>query len=217
MDVQIWADVSVAVQTELGAAKVLAGVTKGAETILQCADHGFADGAPVLVRARGIGALDYAVGIVDVVDDDSFKLLGIDSTGMRGSLIAGSTVRLVTFGAEAETLQEITPSGGEAADVNIETIHPHPNYSVPGKPTPIVYSFGSLWVPTDPALVALKAAAGVREVCAVRFQWADGTQLLFAGSPSASMAPGGSSGQAVTTPLKINVRGPLATLAGAEA
>lgn len=214
MDVQIWADVSVAVQTVLGATKAVTGVTKGADTIILCVGHGLQEGAPVFLRIRGIGALDYAVGIVDDPAVDSFKLRGVDSTGFRGTLAEGSTAQLITFGAEAETLQEITPSGGEAPDVNINTIHPRPDHSVPGKPSPIVYSFGSLWVPTDPALVALKAAAMKRSSCAVRFTWADGTTLLFAGMPSASMAPGGASGQPVTTPIKINVRGPLATIAG---
>lgn len=216
MDVQIWADVSVAVQTQLGPVKAITGVTKGAATLIQSPGHGLQAGAPVFVRARGIGALDYAVGLVAEPDADSFTLQGVDSTGFRGALVEGSTVQLITFGAEAETLQEITPSGGEAPDVAINTIHPRPDHSVPGKPSPIVYSFGSLWVPTDPALVALKAAARTRSTCAVRFTWADGTTLLFAGMPSASMAPGGASGQPVTTPIKVNVRGPLATVAGAE-
>lgn len=216
MDVQIWADVSVAVQTQLGPAKAITGVTKGAATLIQSPGHGLQAGAPVFVRARGIGALDYAVGLVAAPEADSFTLQGVDSTGFRGALVEGSTVQLVTFGAEAETLQEITPSGGEAPDVAINTIHPRPDHSVPGKPSPIVYSFGSLWVPTDPALMALKAAARTRSTCAVRFTWADGTTLLFAGMPSASMAPGGASGQPVTTPIKVNVRGPLATVAGVE-
>lgn len=216
MDPQIWTDVNVAVQTALAAAITVTGITKGNPTVVQAAGHALAADTIVLLRVKGIGGLDYAVGKVGDPEVGTFDLVGVDSTAMKGTFVSG-TVQAITFGAVASTLQDITPSGGESADVNITTIHPIPDYAIPGKPSPIVYSFGSLWVPDDPALVALKAAGAAKQVRAVQFEWPDGTQLLFAGMPSASMAPGGSSGGAVTTPLKINVRGPLAAYAGVDA
>lgn len=216
MDPQIWTDVNVAVQTQLAAAIPITGVTKAKPAVVSATGHGLAAKAIVLVRVKGIPALDWTVARVADPESGTFELEGIDASAFKGTFVSG-TVQAITFGAVASTLQEITPSGGEAEDVAITTIHPTPDYSIPGKPTPLVYSFGSLWIPDDPALAELKAAAAAKAVRAVQFEWPDGTQLLFAGTPSASLAPAGSSGQPVTTPVKINVRGALVAYAGAGA
>lgn len=217
MEAQIWTDVNVAVQTVLGTAINITGITKGNPTVVQVASLvGLDAGARVLVRVKGIGGLAYAAGKVLDPETGSFKLDGIDSSAMKGTFVSG-TVQVATLGAQASTLQDITPSGGDAPDVNITTIHPIPDYAVPGKPTPLVYTFGSLWMPGDPALEELKAAGLAKQVRVVQFEWPDGTELLFAGLPFVSMAPGGSAGAAVTTQVKINVRGPLAAYAGEEA
>jgi len=213
MDPQIWTDVDVDVQTALATAIPASGISKANPAVVSATAHGLSDGAVVLVRCRGINGLDWTVAEVDDSDTDSFKLKGIDTSGAKGTFVSGS-VQAITFGASASTLQEVTPSGGESADVPISTIHQIPDYSIPGKPTPLVFAFGSLWVPDDPALVELAKASKVKAVRAVRFSWPDGTQGLFAGIPSVSMAPGGTSGNPVTTPVKINVRGPFTAYAG---
>lgn len=216
MEAQIWTDVNVAVQTVLGTAINVTGITKGNPTVVQVASLvGLDEGVRVLLRVKGIGGLAYAAGKVTDPATGAFELAGVDSSGLKGTFISG-TVQVVTLGAQASTLQDVTPSGGETADVNITTIHPIPDYATPGKPSPLVYSFGSLWKPGDPALEEFKKAGAAKQVRVVQFEWPDGTELLFAGMPSATMAPGGAAGGAVTTPIKINVRGPLAAFPGAE-
>lgn len=216
MEAQIWTDVNMAVQTALGTPINVTGITKGNPTVVQVASLvGLDEGSRVLVRVKGIGGLNYAAGKVLDPETGTFKLEGVDSTAMKGTFVSG-TVQVVTLGAQASTMQDITPSGGDTTDVTITTIHPIPDYVSPGKATPIVYTLNSLWKPGDPALEELKKAGAAKQVRVVQFEWPDGTEMLFASMPSAPMAPGGSAGGAVTTPVKLNVRGPLATFAGAE-
>lgn len=215
MDALVWQDVNVAAQTEAAAAVAITGITKGADTTVQTATLP-QNGDVVVLRVVGIGGLDWAVGRVSEAAAGSFKLALLDSSEMKGTFRSGS-YRVIELGAQAESLQEITPSGGDTQDVVIDTIHPKPAYSKPGKPSPLVYSFGALWMPNDPVLKAFKAAGTGSRVLVVQFQWPDNTEMLFAGYPSAPMAPGGASGQAVTTPAKVSVRGPLVTYPGADA
>ncbi|RYF82070.1 MAG: hypothetical protein EOO29_08380 [Comamonadaceae bacterium] len=215
MDALVWQDVNVAAQTDADAAVAITGITKGADTTVQSATLP-QNGDVVALRVVGIGGLDWAVGRVSDAAAGSFKLVGVESTDLKGTFRSGS-YRVIELGAQAESLQEITPSGGDTQDIVIDTIHPKPAYSKPGKPSPLVYTFGSLWIPSDPVLKAFQSAGKAGRVLVVQFQWPDDTEMLFAGYPSAPMAPGGASGQAVTTPAKVSVRGPLVTYPGADA
>ncbi|ROR25159.1 tail tube protein [Comamonas sp. BIGb0124] len=213
MDVQIWSDVDVDVQSELGDAVPISSISKAVDAVLGLdAGHGLAVGDPVLLRVRGMRELDYKVARVKTVAGENVTLSGVDTVDSK-AFISG-TVRKITFGLSAETFTDVTPSGGTAEDVNIRTIHGKKDFSRPGNEAPLVYEFGSLWDPSDPAIVELKKASRSRQIRAVRFGFLDETEVLFAGYPSLSNAPSGSAGAAVTTPVRINVRGELTAYAG---
>lgn len=207
MEAQIWSDVDVDVQTVLAAAKTITGITKASPAVVSSTAHGYAVGDILLLKIKGMLELDYAVVKVTAQTTDSFTLAGIDST-LFGTFTSG-TAQKITFGAAAATFTDITPSGGEASQVVIQTIHVSQSYSKPGNVSALTFAFGSLWMPDDPALIELQAASRSRTVRAVRFTFADGTAMFFAGYPSVSMAPGGAAGAIVTTPVSINVRGPV--------
>ncbi|WP_049810474.1 phage tail tube protein [Variovorax paradoxus] len=212
-EVQLWSDVAVDVQTALAAPKTITAITKASPAVASSVAHGYADGDVLLLKVKGMIDLDYAVVRVDGSVTDAFSLEGIDST-LFGDFVSG-TAEKITFGASAATFTEVNAAGGESADVLVQTIHVRRGYNMPGNETPLVFTFGSLWVTDDPALVALKAASRARAVLAVRFTFSDGTLGLFAGVPAASMVPNGSAGALVTTPVKINVRGLFQDYAGA--
>jgi hypothetical protein len=214
-DFQIWSEVQVDVQSALAAPVAITGITKANPAVVAAPDHDFTAGDIVLLRVKGMGDLDYAVvRVATVIADTSFVAEGIDATDMNGTFVSGSATK-ITFGVSANTFTDVTPSGGETSDVLIQTIHMKRGFNKPGAESPLVYGFGSLWDVADPALLALQAGARKGRVLAVRFKFLDGTTVLFAGLPSASMAPGGSAGGAVTTPVKINVRGWLQAYSGA--
>lgn len=207
MNVNIWSNVGVDVQTVLGAVVAIESISKANPAVAGAADHPFLDGDVLLLRAKGMRELDWAVVRVDNKAAGTFELEGIDSTDFRA--FASGTAQKITFGASAETFQDVSANGGEAADVNVATIHNDQDTSIPGNRTPLVFNFGSIWDPNDPALKALKAFDRKKSPCAIAFRFATGDIVYFAATPSSSLAPGGSAGGVVTTPVKLSVKGML--------
>jgi hypothetical protein len=213
MNVNIWSNVGVDVQTALAVAVPITAITKANPAVASATAHGFLDGDVLLLRTKGMRQLDWAVVRVDNKTTDSFELEGIDSTEF--STFSSGTAQKITFGASAETFQDVSANGGEAADVNVSTIHNDQDTSIPGNRTPLVFNFGSIWDPNDPALKALKGFDRKKSPCAIVFRFATGDLVYFAATPSSSLAPGGSAGAVVTTPVKLSVKGLLTNYAAA--
>lgn len=207
MTIQIWSDVDVDVQSAAAAAKPITAITKANPAAVSVTAHGFVANDLVLLRVRGLGQLDWAlVRVAAPITADSFVAKGVDTSEFTGTFVSGSASK-ITLGVSAETITDVSPSGGDAAQVTISTIHKKPDYAISGKAAPLNYALGSLWDVSDPALLAFKAASRTKKVLAVRFGFPDGTEVLFAAQPSANLAPGGSAGAAVTTPVTLAVRG----------
>lgn len=215
MRINVWSKVAVAVQTVLAAAVALTAITKANPAVASATAHGYANGDVLLLRVNGMTQLDYAVVRVANQATGTFELEGIDSTTFDTFIATGSTAQKITFGANASTFQDVSASGGEAADIEIKTIHTDQDRVIPGNRTPLSFSFGSLWDVSDPALKALKSFDNIKSPCAIMFRFATGDLVYFAAVPSTSLAPGGSAGNAVTTPVKLNVSGVLSYYVGA--
>jgi hypothetical protein len=207
MTIQIWSDVDVDVQSAAAAAKPITAISKATQAVVTAAAHGLVVGDLALLRVRGLGQIDWAlVRAAAPLTTDSFVARGVDTSEFTGTFVSGS-VSKITLGISSETITDVSPSGGDAAQVTISTIHKKPDYAITGKSAPLTYALGSLWDVSDPALLAFKAASRAKKVLAVRFGFPDGTEVLFAAQPSANLAPGGSAGAAVTTPVTLAVRG----------
>jgi hypothetical protein len=206
-NIQLWSDVAVDVQTALAAAKEITAITKANPAVATSTSHGYTNGDYVLLKISGMRELNYAVARAANVTANSFELEGVDSTTF-GTFITG-TAEEVTFGASADTITEVNAAGGEADKQLIQTIHTRRGFNIPGNESPLVFTMGSLWLPSDPALLAFNAAGRARAVRAVRMGFPDGAAVVFAGYPTASLAPNGSAGAPVTTPVSIDVRGLL--------
>lgn len=214
MDVQIWSDVNVEVPTQLGTKINITGISNAAEAVASlAANHGLVKGDAVVLRVRGMRELDYKVVRVGAVEGANVTLSGVDTRSSKA--FNSGHLQKVVFDVVAETFTDVTPSGGTAEDVNVRTIHNRQDFSVPGNSAPLVYEFGSLWGPADPASARFKTASLAREVLPVRFGFIDGTEVLMAGVPSTSGAPAGSAGAVVTDSVRINVRGELTAYFGA--
>lgn len=204
-EVLLWSDVKVDVQTVLATPKVITAITKANPAVASIALHGYTVGSFLLLKVKGMVDIDHAVVRVAEGDTGTIELEGIDSTDFP-DFVSG-TAELITFGASAATFTEVGASGGEAAQVLIQTIHVKRGYNKPGNESPLVFTFGSLWITTDPALIELKNASRTRSERAIRFTFSDGTVVVFSGNPSAPLVPTGSAGAPVTTPVTINARG----------
>lgn len=206
-NINIWSKVGVDVQTALGTAKTITAITKANPAEATSAAHGLADGDLVLLKITGMRQLNYRVARIANSDTNTFELEGIDST-LFDTFVSG-TAEEITFGATAATFVDVTPSGGEAAPAPVSTIHEDQDFEIPGNRTPQVMAFNSLWDVTDPALVALAGFDNSKSICAVALRFATGNKVYFAAYPSANLAPAGSAGQVVTTPVTLRVRSRL--------
>ena len=205
--INVWSKVQVAVQTVLATAKTVTGITKASPAVVTATAHGYTTGAEVKLSVAGMIELNNAVVKITQVTADTFSLDGIDST-LFATFTTG-TAQLVTFGASAATVQDVNASGGEAAAIDITTIHDDTTKEIPGVKSALAYSFGSLWDPTDPALIELKKADNVKGTRAIKITFATGARVLFDCYPTVSMAPGGSTGGPVTTPISFKLTGPI--------
>lgn len=203
MEVQTWNNVKVAVQSVIGSAKTISAITKASPAVASSTGHGFTAGKIVLLKIKGMRKLDWRVVRVGTVTTDTFALEGIDSTSYA-DFVSG-TAEEVTLGVEADTLQEPSPSGGEAANNTISVIHDDQDIEVPGNRSPIVYSFTSIWDVSDPFLLALAAFDEAKSAAAILIEFPSGMKMYAAATPSLSLAPGGST--VVTTPVRLSLRG----------
>lgn len=213
MDLQVWSDVQVNVQSALATALTVSAITKANPGVVSYTGTDPSNGDIMLIRANGMTQADYLVVRVAAVDTsgNTFQMEGVDTTDF--DTFTSGTASKITFGTSASTLTDVNASGGEAEDITIRTIHNSQDKSVPGNFTPLVYAFGSYWDPADAALIALKAFGRAKTVVAMKFEFATGVKVYFAGVPSANLAPQGSAGAAVTTPVKVNLRGDITTYA----
>ena len=201
----VWSKVAVAVQTVLAASKTVTAITKASPAVASSTAHGFTNGQEVKLVVAGMLEVNNKVVRVANVAANTFELEGVDST-LFNTFTSG-TAALITFGAAAATFQDVNSSGGEAKDVDITTIHDDTDKTIPGSKTALSYSFGSLWDPTDPALIELKKADSVKGTRAIKLSFATGAKVYFDCYPTASLAPGGSKGEAVVTPVSFKLTG----------
>lgn len=209
--INVWSKVQVAVQTVLATAKTVTGITKASPAVVTSVAHGYITGAEVKLSVNGMIELNNRVCKITQVTADTFSLDGIDST-LFTTFTSGSA-QLVTFGASAATLQDVSASGGEASAIDVTTMHDDTTKEIPGVKSALNYSFGSLWDPTDPALIELKKADSVKGTRAIKITFATGARVLFDCYPTASMAPGGSTGGPVTTPIAFKLTGDISSYA----
>lgn len=202
--INVWSKVAVAVQTALAAAVTITAISKANPAVIT-ATNTYTNGDIVLLKISGMTQLDYRVVRVAAAAAGSFQAEGVDSTNF--DTFTSGTAEKITFGASAATLQDINASGGEAAPIPVSTIHDDQDIEIPGNRSPIVYNFGSLWDPSDAALKEMAKFDGSKTAGCMQFTFATGHKLYFAAYMSASLAPVGSSGQAVTTPVTFRLRG----------
>lgn len=210
-NVNVWTKVAVAVQTVLAASKTITAITKASPAVASSTAHGFTNGQEVKLVVAGMLELNNAVVRVANITANTFEIEGWDST-LFNTFTSG-TAALITFGASAATITDVSNSGGEAKSVDITTVHDDTDKEIPGSKTALSYSFGNLWDPADPALLELKKADNVKGTRAIKISFSSGAKVYFDCYPSVSLAPGGSKGEAVTTPASFKLTGPISAYA----
>lgn len=205
MTVSVWSKVGVAAQNALASPLTITAITQANPGVATSAGHGLSNGDVLLLDVSGMTQLRNRVVRVANVSTDTFELEGINTTSFD-AFVSG-TAREITFGAVAATFQDVNASGGEVNPIDVSTIHEDDDREIPGSRTPLAYEFGSLWDPADPCLLELKLASDTKSTRAIRITFANGSRIFFAAYPSVSLAPAGSRGGAVTTPVSFRLAG----------
>lgn len=203
---KVWKNVAVAMQSALAAAKTITAITKASPGVASSTTHGFSNGDYVYLTVSGMYQVNEKVVRVASVATDTFQLEGIDTTLF--DTFSSGTAEKITFGTSITTATTITWAGGEFDFIPKTTIHESQNSSIPGLPSAATATMDHIHDISDAGLLAMKAASDVQARRAFKFQWGTGGQIMvFAGYVGASLLPGGSAQQLVTTPSAITVNG----------
>lgn len=113
-----------------GSAKNITAATKANPVKLTSTAHGLAEGSVVVLAAiGGMTQLNAKVGVVKVVDANSFELPGINSTDYTSYTSGGTaTPTQVTVG----NLLDYDRQGGQSADIDVTNLASEAKESIPG-------------------------------------------------------------------------------------
>lgn len=206
-----WSNVAVAVQSALAAAKTITAITKASTGVATSTAHGYSNGDYLLLTVTGMWQVDGMVVRVAGVATDTFQLEGVDTT-LFDTFVSG-TAEKITFGTALSTATSINASGGDFDFVDVTTIHDNVKKQIPGIANLATFSFESIWDVADAGLVALKSASDSQAKRAIRFTFANGQKIVFAGYIGASLLPTGGAQDVVKTSVTMTMFGKPAVYA----
>lgn len=203
---KVWKNVAVAMQSALAAAKTITGITKASPGVATSVAHGYANGDYVYLTINGMYHVNEKVVRVAGVAADTFQLEGVDTT-LFDTFTSG-TAEKITYGTSITTATTITASGGGFEFIPTTTIHGNVNTVIPGLPEASKLEMDNIHDISDAGLLAMKAASDAQARRAFKVQWGTGGQIMVvSGYVGASLLPGGSAQQLVTTPTVITMNG----------
>lgn len=201
-----WSQVAIAMQSALGAAITATAISKASEGIVT-ATNTLANGDYVVaVNIQGMRQLDDRVFRVKSASGSAFTLEGEDTTAFD-TFVSG-TFQKITFGTSITTATNLSSSGGGFDFIDTTTIHASAKSQMPGLPNAATFEFDNIWDVSDAGLKAMKSASDAQAKRAFLFTFGSGGQIMaFNGYVGASMLPGGSAQQLVTTKTTITMNG----------
>ena len=201
-----WSSVAVSVQSALASAKTITAITKANPGVVSSTAHGYSNGDYVFLSVSGMYQINDKVVRVASVATDSFSLEGVDTT-LFDTFVSG-TAEKITFGNSITTATNVSSSGGNFEFIDSTTIHASAKSQLPGLPEATSFTMDHIWDVSDAGLLALKAASDNQAKRAFKFTFGTGGKIMaFSGYVGASLIPGGSAQQLVTTPSVITMNG----------
>lgn len=207
VNVSVWSNVAVAVQSALAAALTISGITKANPGVVTYVGADPSNGDYVKLSAVGMYQVDARVFRVASVNAgaNTFELEGENTTSY--DTFTSGTFEVITFGTSLATATNVSASGGDFDFIDITTIHDNVKKQIPGIASPAVFNFENIWDVADAGLIALKAASDAKAQRAVRFTFANSAKVVFLGYIGATLLPTGSAQDKVTTPCVVTMFG----------
>jgi hypothetical protein len=207
MQVTKWSSVAIAVQSALATALEITGITKASPGVVSYTGTDPVNGDYVYLEVEGMHQLNSLVARVANVNGagNTFELEGVDTT-LFDTFVSGSA-QVITYGTSLSTALDVNASGGEFDFIDVTTIHDNVKKQIPGLPSAATFTFNNIWDPSDAGQVALKYASDNQLIRAIRFTFANGKKLVFAGYIGFSGLPAGGAQDKVTTSATITMFG----------
>lgn len=202
---KIWSNVSVSMESALGAALTITAITKANPGVVSSTAHGLTAGDYVKLVVSGMAEVNGRVFRVASATTDTFALEGEDTTNY-GTFSSGSAYE-ITYGTSLGTARGLSASGGDYNFIDTTTIHDKVATQIPGIAAAISYSFENIWDVSDPGLVAQKAASDTKAQKAFKFTFSDGAIMVFNGYVGANLLPAGNAQDLVVTTTAITMFG----------
>lgn len=204
--VRKWSNVAVAMQSALGAAQTITGITKASEGVATTSGTLPSNGQYVLLTVQGMFQVNARVFRVSGATGSTFKLEGEDTTSY--DTFSSGSFEVITFGTSITTATSITSSGGNFQMIDTTTIHGNARSQIPGLPDAATFTMDNIWDVSDTGLIAMKTASDAQAKRCFKFTFGSGGQIMaFSGYVGANLLPGGSAQDKVTTQTVITMEG----------
>jgi hypothetical protein len=192
-------------QSAIAADVTVTGITNANPGVVTATAHGYSDGDYVVLDVLGMNQVDGRVFRVASKTTDTFELEGENTTGF-GTFSSGTVAKL-TLGTTVNTLTGVNGSGGDFSFIDTTTIHDLVKTQIPGIANPLTFNFDSIWDVSDTGLIAMKSASDNQAQRAFKFTFSSGQIIIFMGYVGASLIPGGTAQDKVTTKVDITAFG----------
>lgn len=205
MTVRLWSGVAVAMTSAKATAQTITGITKASPAVVTTSGTLPTNGTYVFLSVQGMSQVNERAFRVAAASGSTFELEGLDSTTFDTFSTGSFSVH--TLGTNLTTARNVSGQGGEANFVDVSTIHDTVQKQIPGAASAASFSFECFWDPGDAGLISMKAASDTRSQQTFLITFPDGAKVLFAGYVSATLLPGGSGQDVVTTPVTVTMFG----------
>ena len=201
MALKFWTNQTVQMQSTLGTAQTITGITKASPGVVTTSGTAPVNGNFVLLTVNGMQQVHQRVFKVAGVSGLTFNL-GVDTT-LFGTFTTGS-FQVITFGNAFNSLRDPQSSGGDPVFEDTTHIHSANDTQAIVSSSPESFSFTADWEPTDAALVAANTAFTARSPRAFRMADPDGSEYLFYAYVAAPLNPQ-VSGKKKVTPINLSL------------
>jgi hypothetical protein len=205
-----WSNVTIELESALGAAKAITSITKANPGVASfAADPALADGDYFYVQADGMGQVDGRVFRSNGPAGSgpyTVQLEG-ENTTLYSTFTSGNAYE-ITFGTTVNKTTDIQVSGGEPNYEEWAYIQDSQQRRQPVSTSPLSLSMECVWDPEDTALAQVLADTKAYTSRAIKVSFAGGLPIMvFRGSVSGMLLPTGQARGLVRTRLVIDGQG----------
>lgn len=202
-----WTNVGIDVQTALATAVAITAISKASPGV---ATYGGAvhpaNGDYITLQAQGMHQVNDRIFRIANVNTTAktFELEGEDTTSYD-TFISGS-YQIITFGASFNTVQTVSPSGGDYEKADVTTIHDAVRKNVPTIAQPLTLAMTNIFDLTDPGFAECNKAYKAKAKRAFRLRFGTGAKILLTGYVGAAGVPTGQAQGVVQTPVSVEAQ-----------